>query len=76
MATEGAYVIGKGAQIEVFGALDPRDVGLGHLQHLGKLGLRLADLLSQFGQANRRDDRTLTSVDLSGGAGTLSDFLA
>jgi hypothetical protein len=56
--------------------LDPGDVGLGHLQNLGKLGLRLADLLSQLSQANRRDDRALARVDLSGGAGALSDFLA
>jgi len=75
-ATQGAHVVGQRAQVEVLGVLDPGDVGLGHLQHLGKLGLRLADLLPQLGQADRRDDRALARVDLSGGAGALSDFLA
>lgn len=69
MAAEGAHVVGQRAQIEILRVLDPGDVGLGHLQHLGKLGLRLSNLLPQLGQANRRDDRALASVDLSGGAG-------
>ena len=45
-------------------------------EHFGELRLGLAGVLAKLGEANRSDDRALACVDLSGGAGTLSDFLA
>jgi len=41
VAAQGAHVIGQRTQVEVLRVLAPRDIRLGHLQHLSKLGLRL-----------------------------------
>lgn len=76
MPPQRVHVVGKGAQVEVLAALDARDIRLGHPQHLCKLRLGLADVLAKLGQADRSNDRALAGVDLSGGAGALSDFLA
>lgn len=76
VAAQRVHVVSEGAQVEVLAALDAGDVRLGHAQHPRELRLGLADVLAKFGKADRRDDRALAGVDLSGGAGALPDLFA